>query len=105
MVYGGAGERFMLSKVREAIDKAIREYNKYRSPEATAEVIGFSSEKLNIIFKGIFKNTCGFIDWIEDLKYILEKYGVITSIEKIVETYDGAIVLFRVKSINLKTKY
>jgi len=101
------GERSGLSEAASIIDvveEALNRYNKYRSPEATAELAGVSGDTIKVIFKGSFKNTCGFIDWIEDLRYILEDYGVDSCIEEIRETEDGAVALFRVKSINLEKK-
>ena len=90
--------------IADFVEKALNRYNKYRRPEAAAELAGISGCNIIIIFKGSFKNTCGFIDWIEDLRYILEDYGVDSCIEEIRETEDGAVALFRVKSINLEKK-
>ena len=56
--------------------KAIEIYNKYRAPEAIAEIISVEKDTISVKFTGHFCRTCGVVDWIEDLKYILEDLGL-----------------------------
>ena len=62
-----------LSKV---LEDAINEYNKYRSPEAIAKLVEIKDSIITVEFTGSFCLTCGLIDWIEDLAYILEDKGL-----------------------------
>lgn len=82
--------------LRGAIESAILEYNKYRSPEAEANLISISTGEFKIEFRGSFCYTCGFHDYIEDYRVILEERGLNTTILSIEETEKGAIVTFRV---------
>lgn len=51
---------------KETILKIIKEYNKLRSPEATAKFIKKKNEKILINFSGPFCASCGVIDYFED---------------------------------------
>jgi len=80
------------------IEKGIRIYNKYRSPEATAKLIEFDGENIKVLFKGSFCATCGIRDWVEDLKYIYQDVGLETDlVEYIEEGEDSRIGVFRIK--------
>jgi len=61
--------------LKELIEKAIAEYNMYRSPEAKAKLIEINKEKNQIIveFKGPFCRSCGIYDYFEDLIYELKR--------------------------------
>ncbi len=87
-------------KLREKIEKSIQLYNKYRSPEATAQLIELSDNEIKIKLSGTYCETCGLYDWIEDLKYILEDHDIKTEIDKIVELngyYGDRIIVFKIK--------
>ncbi len=87
-------------KLREKIEKSIQLYNKYRSPEATAQLIELSNDKMKIKLSGTYCETCGLYDWIEDFKYILEDHGVRTEIERIIELegyYGDRVIVFKIK--------
>ncbi len=80
--------------------KAIETYNRYRSPEATAEIISYNNNVLTVRFKGSFCYTCGINDWIEDLKYVLEDHGIEAEIVEIIEESENTrLASFRIKSI------
>jgi len=65
-------ERKLLDKIIEA----IKTYNKYRSPEAYAELLSINNSVFKVKFTGSFCLTCGIRDWVEDLVYVLMDYGV-----------------------------
>ncbi|MCE4606556.1 MAG: hypothetical protein F7B59_04395 [Desulfurococcales archaeon] len=60
----------------QTIREAVKEYNKYRSPESTAIVLEMKEDTLTIEFEGSYCETCGLNDWILDFKYVLEEHGV-----------------------------
>ena len=89
-------------KVPVEIAEAIEEYNRYRSPEAIAEIIDYKDKDLTVRFAGSFCFTCGINDWIEDLKYVLEDHGVEAEIIEIIEENEtGRVAKFRVRKIAL----
>jgi len=63
-------------QLEKNILKAIEIYNKYRSPEAFARLMGIKEDKIMVKFGGTFCYTCGVRDWIEDLVYILMDHGL-----------------------------
>jgi len=85
-------------QLRKIIEKAIEEYNKYRSPEATANLISLNEKFFKIEFIGSFCRTCGFYDYFDDFKILLEDFGLKTEIVEILEKNEGAVVKFTVKS-------
>lgn len=46
--------------------RAIEVYNRYRSPEATAKLVGMKKDGFIIEFKGPFCQSCGVNDYFED---------------------------------------
>jgi hypothetical protein len=58
---------------RDSVLKAIKEYNKYRSPEAKAKLVKISEKELVLDFEGSFCRTCGVSDYLEDFIYELQK--------------------------------
>lgn len=87
-------------KLREKIEKSIQLYNKYRSPEAIAQLIELSDKEIKIKLSGTYCETCGLYDWIEDLKYVLEDHGIRTEIDKIIELegyYGDRVIVFKIK--------
>jgi len=79
------------------LEEAIKSYNRYRGAEAKAELIGSEGDIYEIRFTGPFCTTCGFYDWIEDLKYIMEDMGLESEILSIKDLENGAIARFRIK--------
>ncbi len=87
-------------KIKESVEKSIQLYNKYRSPEAIAQLIELSDEEIKIKLSGTYCVTCGLYDWIEDLEYVLEDNGIRTEIYKIIEPrgyYGDRVIVFKVK--------
>jgi len=91
--------------LREAVSRAIEEYNRYRVPEARAELLEIRGCEVVVRFEGSFHETCGINDWVIDLKYYLEDQGVEVEDVKIIEPEDDIfneenwrIGVFKVKS-------
>lgn len=74
------------------LEKAIKEYNKYRSPEATAKLVSINKKSLRIKFTGPYCRSCGFYDYFEDFVYVLKDFEIESQIDEVEETEDGAIV-------------
>jgi len=62
-----------MKELKEAVLKAIYEYNKYHSPEAKAELMEIREDNLTIIFEGPFCLSCGVYDYFEDLIYEIKR--------------------------------
>ena len=69
----------------DAVVKAVEEYNKYRCPEACAEILWVDGNKAYIYIEGTYCATCGLYDWLEDLAYILEEKGVPAKLQGVIE--------------------
>ena len=78
----------------EKIVKAIDEFNKYRAPEAKARLISQDENSFKIEFTGSFCRTCGFYDYFDDYRILLQEIGMETKIRAIEEIDEGAIVIF-----------
>lgn len=61
--------------MKDIIERGVEEYNRYRSPEARAEIANFDDNGFTIIFRGPFCRSCGIYDYFEDLIYILKRRG------------------------------
>ena len=61
---------------KEAIQNAIEEYNKYRSPRATVKLLNYSKKEIEVEIKGTFCRSCGMEDYFIDLVYELEREGI-----------------------------
>ncbi|MBE0428103.1 MAG: hypothetical protein IBX72_15885 [Nitrospirae bacterium] len=85
-------------ELKNTIKKAIARYNKYRSPEVIAKLLSNKRDFFDVSFTGPFCRTCGFHDYFDDLKVVLEDLGVLSEITKIREIPEGAIVRFKVSS-------
>jgi len=83
-------------EVLEIVEQAIKEFNKYRSPEAKARLIKFDGKSILIEFTGTFCMTCGFYDYFDDFKLILKEKGVNAEIKNIEEMENGATVTFKI---------
>ncbi|MFQ5710374.1 MAG: hypothetical protein ACE5GD_01200 [Candidatus Geothermarchaeales archaeon] len=86
----------MLSK--EKMTKAAEEFNRFRSPEATARLLSIDERLFKIEFTGSFCYTCGFYDYFDDFKILLEETGLKTKIAEIEEIGEGAVVKFAMES-------
>ena len=58
--------------LNDLILRAIEVYNRYRSPEATAKLVGIKKDGFIIEFKGPFCQSCGVNDYFEDFIHALE---------------------------------
>jgi len=65
------------------LEKAVELYNRYRSPEAIASIVGIEGNFIVMKFTGHFCVTCGVIDWVEDYLYILKDMGIEAEVVKI----------------------
>ncbi len=74
------------------VNRAIEEYNRYRRPEAEASIEGVDGPRFYILFRGSYCETCGLYDWIEDLVYVLDRYGLKASIESVEDVGDGGML-------------
>jgi len=87
-------EHFLVQKLKETIS----EYNKYRTPEVTARLISIENKGLRIEFTGHFCHTCGFYDYFDDFRFLLEELNVKAKITEIEEIDEGAVVTFTLES-------
>ncbi len=71
--------------LEKMVVEAINIYNRYRSPEATAELLEYSDGCIKVVFHGSFCNTCGVRDWVEDFKYVLEDIGIDNDLAEYIE--------------------
>lgn len=58
---------------KEMVLKAIMEYNRFRSPEASAKLVKIAKNELILDFEGSFCRTCGVYDYLEDFIYELQR--------------------------------
>jgi len=82
--------------VQERIEKAVAEFNKYRSPEETARLLSAGKRSFSVDFAGHFCRTCGFYDYFEDFVINLNDSDVNAGIAEIEETSNGAVVAFKI---------
>ncbi len=79
-------------ELRELVRKAVDTYNRFHAPEAVAQPIDVSNDRIVVMFVGPFRHTCGVIDWIEDLSYVLKDMGVENVLSEVYELDEGAMV-------------
>jgi superoxide reductase len=79
------------------VHQTIDEYNRYHAPEATVQLSNYDKHYYCVQFTGSFCYTCGFYDYFDDFKYLLEDHGIITVIDQVTETVSGAYVSFQLK--------
>ncbi|WFO76380.1 hypothetical protein J4526_07735 [Desulfurococcaceae archaeon MEX13E-LK6-19] len=92
--------------VRRVAEKAIEIYNRYRSPEAIAELVDFKENGEEAVvavrFSGSFCSTCGVRDWVEDYAYTLEELGYHAELVKYIEPEHGDNYRIGVFKIRIK---
>ncbi len=81
-----------MASLDEIVAKGIELYNRFRKPEAEAELVEIREGKAVLVFKGSFCATCGVLDWIRDFCYVLEDLGAECSLERVAELDRDAIV-------------
>jgi len=59
------------SVLKQSVLEAVANYNKYRSPEATAKLVKMGERSFKIEFSGSFCYGCGVGDYFEDFTYEL----------------------------------
>ncbi len=59
---------------RSKVLDAIREFNEFRSPEATAELISINENVVIVRMSGTYCVTCGLFDYFEDLVWTLKDH-------------------------------
>ncbi len=81
------------------VKESIEYYNKYRAPEATARLIANRRDMVEVEFEGSFCESCGIIDWIEDLAYIMVEKGLEVELIAVKDTDNDYIKIgvFKVK--------
>ncbi len=76
----------------------IQRYNLMRSPEAAAELVEVSGSEIKVRFRGPFVCTCGVVDWIEDLIYFAEEFGVKLALKEVEDlSSDEKLAIFELK--------
>ncbi|MEM2908333.1 MAG: hypothetical protein QXP65_03960 [Candidatus Hadarchaeales archaeon] len=63
----------MADEVRKAILTALAEFNKWHGPEANAEIAALGPSRVIAELTGPYCETCGFYDYLDDLKLELER--------------------------------
>jgi superoxide reductase len=82
--------------MKKILEEVIEEYNKYHSPEAIAKLVSIEERSFIIKFTGSFCQSCGFYDYFDDYKILLEEHGLKSDITGITEIEEGAKVKFKV---------
>lgn len=60
----------------EELGRVIRRYNRYRSPESTAELVSLDDDGFSVEFRGPYFISCCPEEYFEDLRYdLLELTG------------------------------
>lgn len=84
---------------KETLQQAIEEYNRYRSPRVTAELIDFSEDEFTVKFEGTFCRSCGMEEYFVDLVYQLEREEVEVEVLDFEEReYESYVVRYRIES-------
>lgn len=93
-------------KLRKAVERAIEEYNKYRSPEATARLVKLENGEVVIVFEGSFCETCGVNEWVVDMEYVMKDLGIDAELRTIEEPEDPSenrrVGRFRIRRISFQ---
>jgi len=82
--------------LNDLVLRAIEVYNRYRSPEATAKLVGVEKDGFIIEFEGPFCQSCGVRDYFEDFIHELETVSRAFRVE-VKETEPAGPQSFRVR--------
>jgi len=82
--------------LNDLVLRAIEVYNRYRSPEATAKLVGMEKDGFIIEFEGPFCQSCGVKDYFEDFIHELEDISRAFRVE-VKETEPAGPQSFRVR--------
>jgi superoxide reductase len=88
--------RLNKQSLEKNIEQMIDEYNKYRTPEVTARLLSIKDNFFKIELIG-HCHTCGFYDYFDDFRLLLEDFGLKSKIIEIDETEEGGIAEFKFK--------
>ena len=81
---------------REAVERAVEEFNRYHGAEARVRVVEWFEDGFLAEFRGSFCLACGFYDYFDDLAQLVEELGYKVGAVKVEEIEDGALVEYRV---------
>jgi len=87
-----------VSGFREAIERAIEEFNKYHGAEARVRVIEWFEDGFLAEFEGSFCFTCGFYDYFDDLARLVEERGYEVGAARVEELEGSTLVEYRLLS-------
>jgi len=77
------------------LSDGVREFNDHRAPEVRVRLKNCDGKSFAIEFMGSFCETCGFYDYFDDFRIVLEDdFRMRTEIEDVEEIPGGAIVKF-----------
>ncbi len=80
--------------IEEEVERAVQEFNRYRSPEARAQVMSISENgSIGISFTGTFCKSCGYHDYFDDFSVVLEEMGMESEMGSIRELDEGGAVV------------
>jgi len=85
-----------VARLNDLVLRAIEVFNRYRSPEATAKLVGVEKDGFIIEFEGPFCMSCGVNDYFEDFIYELENVSRSLRVE-VKETEPSGPQSFRVR--------
>ncbi len=96
--------KFILIAMRleEALEKTIEEYNKFRRTVAEAKLLKIDGDELLLEISGTLCHTCGFIDYLEDFIYEMERVtsDYVASLENYEQIGDNKfIVKYKIEKI------
>ncbi|MCL7383368.1 MAG: hypothetical protein LZ172_05845 [Thaumarchaeota archaeon] len=60
-------------RLEEVVEKTIEEYNKYRRTVAEAKLLNINGDEVLLEISGTLCHTCGFVDYLEDFIYEMER--------------------------------
>ncbi len=69
-------------------------------PEARAELVLMGDRWFKVLFSGSFCYSCGVYDYLDDLRVLLEDFGLKTRIERFEEEDDGLTAIFIIEGGN-----
>lgn len=77
--------------VRQKIEIALSNFNKYHSPESRASLVKISKDNCVVQFTGSFCETCGVFDYFDDFAQELENAEIAGKEQLNNETYEVTI--------------
>ncbi|MEM0361461.1 MAG: hypothetical protein QXY36_02185 [Sulfolobales archaeon] len=77
------------------VEKAIEMYNRLRGVESQARLIELRKDGTLVVeFSGTFCMSCGVVDWVEDLAYVIKSMGLEAKLVEYIEP-EGPDVYFK----------